>query len=283
MHAASAEAWTMFWQEQGASSRCCANAPPDMRQALDDHWRSFAITLPSGSTVLDIGCGAGAVGRALLAAQPHLRVIGVDLATLPPSEDRRIEIRSNTPMESLDFAAGSIDAAVSQFGYEYGNTAQAAAAIARGLVPGAPISFLVHHSESPINADRGMHLRALEQLCGTELQAAFMSGDADLLDRKLSLLRQQCPGLAIVEQAARGLSARVRNNHAQRAAVWDAIAEALAPEIIMLNALKASCVAPRELEQWLGPLVERFEIKPPTTLTMRSGDPIAWIIEGSRR
>lgn len=283
MHGADAKAWTVFWQEQGASSRCCANAPAEMRRALDDHWRSFAATLSPKSTVLDIGCGAGAVGRALLAAEPLLRVTGIDLATLPPSEDKRIEIRSNTPMETLDFAAGSFDAAVSQFGYEYGNTDQAAGAIARVLKPGAPISFLVHHSDSPINADRSVHLRALEQLCGTELQTAFMSGEAVVLDHKLSRLRQQCPGLAIVEQAARGLSVRVKGNYAQRGAVWEAIAEALAPEIIMLKALEASCVTSQELERWLEPLVQQFEINSPTTVTMKNGEPIAWRIEGKRR
>lgn len=284
MNAAAAQAWTAFWQAQGAASRCCDHGPPSTRQTLDDHWRSFAARLPPGSRVLDVGCGSGAVGRALIAAAPLLRVTGIDLAAVPPSEDRRFEILSNTSMESLQmFAVGSFDAAVSQYGYEYGNTDQAAEAIARVLVPGAPISFLVHHEEGPIVVDSGVHRRALEQLCGAELRAAFMSGDAALLDRELASIRQHFPGEGIIEQAGRGLRARVTETSARRAAVWNAVADALAPELIMLGALEACSVAPHDLERWLAPLAERFEIEPPAPLATVSGEPLAWKIEGRRR
>ena len=279
----SAEAWTIFWREQRPDSRCCANAPADMRQALDSHWRSLASTLPPGINVIDIGCGAGAVGRELLSWRPDLSITGIDIAAILSSPDPRIQLLPDTPMESLPFADRTFGAAVSQFGYEYGRTGEAAKEVARVLAPGAPLSFLVHHSESPIAADSRDNLRALDQLTGAPLREAFISGQAAVLQQRLAALCRDCPGQRIVEQAARGLCVRINDPDPERAAVWNAVVSALAPEQFMLRSLTASCVAPDELTNWLEPLTEGFAIHSASILRMGGGKPLAWKIEGRRR
>ena len=278
---AAAEAWTIFWQEQGAGSRCGVNAPPEMRKVLDSNWWAFASTLPPATTVLDIGCGAGAVGQELLACQPSLRITGIDFASIPP--DPRKELLSNTPMESLPLADRSFEAIVSQFGYEYGRTGEAAREVARVVVSGASLSLLVHHSESPIIAGCKRHRRALEQLTSASIEAAFMSGNHRALEQQFAAIRRDCPGEQIVGQASRGLAFRIHRNEAERAAVWHAVVDALAPELLMLSSLETSFVAPDELMRWLEPLADEFELSPPSTVRMGGGGPLAWKIEGRRR
>ena len=67
-----AEAWTDFWHEQSQDSHCLAGATPDVRHALQGHWASFASAISPKSHVLDLGCGAGAAGQAMVAARPRL-------------------------------------------------------------------------------------------------------------------------------------------------------------------------------------------------------------------
>src|SRR6185503_4006105 len=101
----------------------------------------------------------------------------IDLATVPPPVDRRFEIVSGTPMESLPFADAAFDAAVSQFGFEYARVDEAAKELARVLVPGSPISFLIHHSESSVVRHNRARNQALGELTGAEIQSAFLSGN----------------------------------------------------------------------------------------------------------
>jgi len=278
-----AAAWTEFWRDQGPRARCLERASPDWNRALNDHWRSFAVSLPSAVTVLDIGCGSGAVARSLGLARADMRVVGIDYAEIPGGNCAQIEILSGTPMEALPFPDASFGAAVSQFGYEYGRTETAAKELARVLAAGAPFSFLVHHSESPILANSNAHMNALEDLSGTRFGAIFMSGDAAVLDRELSLLKRRYPGESIIEQAARGLHLHVGSSEIQRAKIWRALTDALTPARLLEEALEKCCVAAGELDRWLTPLNDMFELGSRSALRLRGGQPIAWRIEGMRK
>lgn len=277
-----ADAWTEFWQEQDVQSSCCAHVP-DIRRRLDDHWRAIATLLPLWTRVLDIGCGAGAVGRTLVAANPRLRVTGVDFAAVPASGDRRIDILPDTSMECLPFGDGSFGAAVSQFGFEYGCIEDASRELARVLRAGAPFSFLVHHSEGRIVVDSARHQQALEAICGPQIEGAFLTGNAAHLDRQLWLIRRQCPCERIVDQAAQGLMRHIRLSGPAREQIWRTVKTALAPELVMLAELEVSSVSPDGLESWLQPLAEWFELKPPQVLRMTGGGPLCWKIEGVRK
>ncbi len=277
---AQAKAWTLFWQEQGAASRCLADARPDVRYLLNDHWAALAATLAPASRILDVGCGAGAVGRALLAARPGLRITGIDLAGVPAPGDRRIALLPGTPMEELPFGTGSFDAAVSQFGIEYGDIRAAAAELARVLRPGAPFSCVVHHAGSSVVRRSLARSRALAGLLGEPVRRAFLAADAVELDRQIWPVRRAAPGEAIVAEVAQALRGRLTRGAAERAAIWDAVAAALAPEREILAALEVSCVAPEQLGPWLAGLAGRFDPCNASVMRRPDGEVIAWRVEG---
>src|SRR5829696_2717786 len=94
-----AQAWTAFWAD-AAQSRCAAGAP-EIWHSLSNHWISFARSLGHGTRILDLGCGAGIVGRMLVDARPDLHVTGIDSATVPRASHPHIELRSDVAMEAL--------------------------------------------------------------------------------------------------------------------------------------------------------------------------------------
>ena len=282
MDVATAEAWSLFWAAQGPGSRCLARSP-ELYAPLDAHWHGFACSLAPCARVLDLGCGTGAVGHALLHASHDLRITGVDLASISRSADTRLELLSNVSMESLPFDSQTFDAAVSQFGYEYGDPVRSGEEIARVLAPGARLSFLIHHPEGPLVTAMRRHRRAIEELCGIRIQAAFFAGDATALSERIAMLKRECANDSLIEDAGRGLHTHISNPESGRLQVWRAIVDALAPELVMLDSLEFCCVDDRSIEKVVEPLCEAFELRPPTSLRTRRGEPIAWIIEGKRR
>jgi SAM-dependent methyltransferase len=277
-----AEAWTLFWSEQGVESRCLATSP-ELCARLDSHWREFGSKLRSSSRVIDVGCGSGAVGLALRTADVPLFVTGIDIAQVPSRRDVALELLSNVPMERLPFPDAAFGAAVSQFGYEYGDPELAAKEIARVLGPGAPFSFLIHHPEGPIVSAMRRHRRAIEALCGLRVQAAFFSGNENALADRLALLKRECSNDSVVEHAERGLHLQIRNDEFGRLRVWKAVVEALAPELAMLDSLELCCSDGRDIDDLVGPLAQGFDLLTPEPLRTPSGEPIAWIVEGTRR
>ena len=277
-----AEAWSIFWAEQGHSSRCLALSP-DICERLDAHWHAFASTLADGAKVIDLGCGSGAVGRALLAATPGLQVTGVDVAAIPPSREPGLELIANVAMESLPFADAAFAAAVSQFGYEYAAAPEAAAdEVARVVARGGSLSFLVHHDEGPVIGAMRRHRRAIEGLCGSAIETAFLAGDAGTLGARIAELKRDCGNDSLVEAAGRALQGQVANDEAGRARVWNAVVDALAPEHAMLKSLDLSTAGGRSIEAVIEPLARSFALQPPKPLRTANDEPVAWVIEGSR-
>jgi SAM-dependent methyltransferase len=277
-----AEAWSLFWAAQGPGSRCLAGSP-ELYKPLDQHWQELADGLPQGARVLDLGCGTGVVGRALLKKSPGIRMRGVDLARIPNSGDERLELLSNISMESLPFEEASFDAVVSQFGYEYGDPSRTAASISRVLVPAGRLSLVVHHPEGPLVAGMRRHRRAIEGLCGVRIQAAFFAGDPSALAERIATLKRECANDSIIDDAGRGLHQQIRNPEPGRLQVWKAVVDALAPELFMLDSLELCCVDDRSIDRLLEPLKGHFELAATKTLRTWRGEPIALVIEGTRR
>jgi SAM-dependent methyltransferase len=273
-------AWSLFWADP-AQSRCAAGAP-EIWQSLADHWSSFATSLQPGTRVLDLGCGAGAVGRMLLDARDDLHITGVDAAKVPRSNHARLELLSDTDMESLPFPELSFGAVVSQFGYEYSNTADAAREIARVLAPGAKLSFLVHHSESAIVRTNRAHLGAVVAFLDPDTRAAFCSGDVVAFNSRLSLLVEKHPDDELIRELARALPGRLGWLMEKRVATWEALEEALAPERSVSDSLNDACVAPAQIDEWLDPLRQVGALDPVSVLRETNGDPIAWRTVGAR-
>lgn len=278
-------AWTAFWADQGPQSRCLAAAAPETDRALADHWASFASALPSGSRLLDIGCGSGVVARLLTSAQPRMQVFGVDSARVPNrNADHLPQIRifSGVAIEALPFADGVFGAAVSQFGFEYGKIDAAAQELARVLKAGARFSFIVHHSESPVVGASRKHNDGLRALTGERVRNAFLAGEEEALNAQLDLLGRRHPDDATIAFAARCLLLKVGAAARARVAIWEAVLDALAPDRTLSDALESCCVAPDRLQEWLEPLRARFAVDQPAAL-VASGEPLGWKIAGVRR
>jgi SAM-dependent methyltransferase len=276
------EAWTAFWREPASRLQCLAGAP-DVAQALRDHWSVFAAPLPANARVLDIGCGAGAASRSLIAARPDLRITGLDFARVPPAAEPQIRLLSDTPMESMPFADASFDAAISQFGFEYGRTHKAARELARVLAPRGTFSLVVHHAESSILATNRARLNALLALQQDEMRAAFLSGSVTAVNAEMSSLRRDHPGDTLVAELARVLPPRAQMGGRERSATWSAVEVALAPEQAILEALDSCCVAPEEIDGWLGPLRQFCAVADVSVVRKANGQPIAWQVGGLQR
>jgi len=274
-------AWTAFWNDP-AQNRCASGAP-EVWRALEDHWSAFANSLAPGVRVLDLGCGAGAVARQLLRACTSISVTGVDFARLPLTILPRVELLSDTSMESLPFPERSFGAAVSQFGFEYSETDRAAKEMARVLAPGAKVSFLVHHAGSGIVQATLARLGALRMILSTTTGSAFCAGDLPAFDAQMRSLLRQHRGDPLVDELARSLPSRLRRTHRERVAIWKAIGEALVPERCISECLASSCVAAPRVGEWLEPLRAVCELAPVVMLTEPCGVPIAWRVEGVRR
>jgi SAM-dependent methyltransferase len=279
-HELTRSAWTLFWADS-AQSRC-ASGNPVIWQALQHHWSSFACTLPPSARVLDLGCGAGAVGRLLLAARADLRITGIDSARVPGSNHPQLALLSDTRMESLPFGNQSFGAVVSQFGYEYSQVDAAAGEIGRVLAPGAKLSMLVHHAQSAIVCASRQRLSAVAAFLAPAVRDAFRSGDAPGLRAEMSLLIQQYPDDALIAELARALPSRVSWARERRVSTWEALEDALAPESCVSKSLHASCVEAPRIGEWLVPLNAICKLAPVDILREPDGTPIAWRTEGVR-
>jgi len=273
------DAWTAFWQEPG-QSRCVAGAPETWR-SLTQHWNSFGQSLASGTRVLDLGCGAGALSRLILDARPDVNLTGIDFARVPLSMRSNLELLSETAMESTPFSDESFGAVVSQFGFEYSETTHAAREMARVAAPGGRFSFLVHHSHSAIvNANRS-RLGVLAGFVAPAMRSAFCAGDTPAFLAHLSELKMRYPADSLLADLAQSLPSRLARASRERNAIWKAIEEALAPERCLAGALDASCVAPAALAEWLAPLSMVGVLDPPAVLREPDGTPIAWKLAGT--
>lgn len=274
------DAWTAFWMDPG-QSRCVAGAP-DIWQPLTDHWSSFANTMGRGARVLDLGCGAGAVARLLLAVRGDLQVTGIDYARVPLTTYPNFELLSDTPMESLPFGEPCFAGVVSQFGFEYSDCEATLRELAQVLAPGAGASFLVHHAESSIVATNRARLSALVTFLGLPVRTAFCSGEVVAFHAHMLALRERHPHDALVAELARSLPSRLGRTAREKTAIWNSIEDALAPELCLAQSLSQRCVAPARLEEWLAPLRRLFRLEPVAVLREPDGTPIAWRIQGVR-
>ena len=141
----SAGLWGLFWREAGIDG-CTEAFPAKVSNVIAHRWQALFSGASSGSHVLDIGCGRGAVldhaRRAGLAGMS-----GVDLAVLPPGP---FDIRSGINAAALPFADRGFSIVTSQFGIEYAGLAIAGAEAAR--VADANLWLLLHAAEGPVVA-----------------------------------------------------------------------------------------------------------------------------------
>lgn len=276
--------WSTYWHaislEEVAPERCYI--PGDGRDAVDRHWAQFADRLAGGATVIDLACGAGIVGSTLLAHRSDLQVTGVDWADVPAIARSNLSIHPWVRMEALPFGDGSFDAAVSLFGIEYGDIARTAPELERVLKPGGHFSFLVHHRDSEILREGGTRRRAIRETLSGKMKAAFLAGDNNGVDRQRARLKAQFAGEPSVELLLDYLRRNVGHTRAERLAMWQKLEGDFGPEIALLMHLERSSKSAVEMGSWLVSLLAKMSAVSASVLRRRSGEPIAWCIEGRR-
>ncbi|ACV27694.1 class I SAM-dependent methyltransferase [Kangiella koreensis] len=187
--------WTDYWKNTNAlNSFSEGKQGQGYQKDIADFWENqFKQITPSG-TVVDLGTGNGAV--AVLAwlfsknNQLDWNVIGIDAANIDPRklnlEDKlikrslnNIEFIANTPIETAPFQAGSIDAFISQFAFEYSDLKKSLQHCFNCLKPGGIISIISHHPKSHISYDSLIGEKVIRYIL--EESPAFMQTDL-LLD-----------------------------------------------------------------------------------------------------
>lgn len=281
---AAAMAWSAYWHELDPDHRPLERCyvPGDGRMLVDRHWAEFADGLPFGSRVIDLGCGAGILGRLLLSRRCDLRVTGVDWAEVPAARQPNLTICPRMSMEALSFEDGRFDAAVSLFGIEYGDIGRTAQELARVLRSGARFSFLIHHRDSEIAQEGAARRRALRQLSAGRMKRAFLAGSLAGLDDGQRRLKAQFPGQTMVDLVSNHYRRHLARARSERLALWQTLADDLDLEIGLLALLERSAKSASEMGVWLVSLLSAMQRVNLSVLRRGSGEPIAWAISGNR-
>jgi ubiquinone/menaquinone biosynthesis C-methylase UbiE len=276
--------WSTFWQdfalENQLQERCYV--PGDGRHVVDQHWVQFADSLPKGAQVIDLGCGAGVVGRTLLGRRNDLHVTGVDWADVPMMTMPNLRVYAKVSMEALPFIDSSFDAAVSLFGIEYGHIAMTAQQLKRVLKSGARFSFLVHHRESEIFREGSTRRRALKALISGKMKAAFLTGNVNDLHRQRQSLKTHFPDEPMVNLVSNHFLRNIAQARSERQALWQSLADGLDPEIALLMHMERAAKSTVDIAAWLVALLATMALVSVSVLRRSAGEPIAWSVSGVR-
>ncbi|MGQ0589749.1 MAG: class I SAM-dependent methyltransferase [Sphingosinicella sp.] len=211
-----------------------------------------------------------------------LRITGVDLARVPVRNQAHLTIHAPVNMEALPFGDRGFDAAVSQFGIEYGNIVDTARELERVLIPGARFCFLVHHRDSEIVREGSARRLALRELTSGQIKSAFLSGSVKGVDQQHRHLKKLFPAEPMVKLVNDHFHHNIARTRAERQAVWRKLSDDLNPEIWLLLQLDRSAKSAAEMGSWLVPLLSTMTSVGASIVRRGSGEPIAWKLHGTR-
>lgn len=175
--ASAIQAWTDYWKT-GRGASCFEGSDVEVR--LSRLWEELVDALPEGARVLDLATGNGTVAaccaRRARARGMRMEITAVDAAAIDPPRYApdpegllaTVTFRGGVRLESLPFADASFDGIVSQFGFEYASTGDAAAEVARCLAPGGRIRFVLHAREGAVARDTAVRLERLQSVLAAD-------------------------------------------------------------------------------------------------------------------
>lgn len=294
-------AWADFWaRNNGRESGCLPHASVEIDAAQKAVWRGFARALPKRAKVLDLGTGDGAVLKKMRDDRGDLQLTGVDSSPRLPAAPRGISLRAGLALERLPFPPATFDAVTSQFGYEYGETAQAAPECARVLKPGGTLLFILHRSDSPIVAhnlprrdalrwvlatggyfDKARALVTARAVIGLPTPPAFSQAPEEAGRR----FPGQSVGTEFLSAVLQTLEMGRRRPAVESLEVLQELESKALNEIARINSLeRAACDASR-IEEIAGELrAAGFDIPAPGAIVEQSSRrPFAWLVSGTKR
>lgn len=201
----SLDPWTVYWQGDHLQS-CIASASPEDSDAIAVYWQELAAALNSGSTILDLACGNGAIPQILLASNSRLEICAVDKASIAPQRflsnfDKlsKVKFLPETDICELPFDPESFDAVTSQFGLEYAPLTRACQSAARVLKKQGLMRLLMHHEDSEILRPVKANLIEISQLLRPD---GVVAGIEAILFKKIDLQQLEAIGQQYLDSDA---------------------------------------------------------------------------------
>ena len=153
--------WSAYWQS-GATTTFQDSFSGNYDREVGQFWQGVFRTLPTGSRMVDLACGNGAL--ALLAADfrratnSHFDIDAVDFAQiqLPSDSEARalakdVHFYSGRRLEDSGLESSAYQLAVSQFGIEYGQRETTISELSRILADAdAQLAMICHREDSAI-------------------------------------------------------------------------------------------------------------------------------------
>ena len=216
--------WKEFWQRQQTSQApgIVSAQWNAISQAQFEVWARVSQIFRRDAKILDVATGAGKLPQMLRYLRADFSTVGIDIANPLPSSSIGIELIGGVSMERLPFPAAHFDGAVSQFGFEYGDTQSTAREILKVLKPGSPIALMVHRGDGPILAHNELRRR----------QLFWVLDENALFDRVRTML--DMPDTTIIEAAdfAGELATSGQKQFGAHAVAWE-IPEAVRRSLVL--------------------------------------------------
>lgn len=220
-----AKAWGDFWARNQAGSDaggCLPQRWSGIEERQKAAWAGFAKQLPKGARLLDLATGDGRVMRWLLAGRRDLKLTGCDLASQLPAPPKGTKVRAGVRMEDLPFGDGQFSAVVSQFGFEYGDTEQSAAEVARVTQRDGWVGLMTHRMDGPILAHNRERRAAI----------AWAIEEQRLIEKGKGSLQMRGLGGSVVPPLLAQAPAAGAAKFGAQSAAWE-IAEAVCQTLVM--------------------------------------------------
>lgn len=162
-------AWDQYWRD-GRLASCGGEGGTAYQAAITGGWREFFRTLPTGSCILDVCTGNGAIACvAEETAQERgisFNIEAFDGAVIAASETvgGMIRFRSRVRAESLPYPDDSFNAVVSQYGFEYTHIEKSLPELARVALANCRLRLMIHAQEGIVVDHARRQLEEAERL-----------------------------------------------------------------------------------------------------------------------
>ena len=274
------QAWTSYWQHSHNMGTCLPESSGPLVATLNTVWDNLGKTIKQGSTILDLACGIGHVGLALLKIQPNFDITGVDYAKI--SSKAPFEILSNIDLSKLPFENNSFLHCVSQFGFEYSDMEKAASEVSRVTKPDGSLTFVMHHQGSKIlktNIDRYV---CLNDLAKSDIWLAGKNKNIQNLQNSFDHLIGKFGETKLMMQIASAIRESLNLDPYQRDPYLDNLLTSIQQEMSIIENLEKASLSKGDISNLETYFNANWEFEKPKELSFEN-EPLAWVFHGKNR